>query len=69
MVWGADAVQEVEGNIAGGVIASRWWAPRGQRTRACTEPSCARTGRSRVRPSGWSPGGSPRERQGGKPGM
>ena len=26
--------------------------PRGQRTRACTEPSCARTGRSRVRPSG-----------------
>jgi len=26
---GADAVQEVEGNTAGGVIASRWRAPRG----------------------------------------
>jgi hypothetical protein len=24
-----------EGNIAGGVIASRRWAPRGRRTRAC----------------------------------
>src|SRR5512135_2050810 len=30
--------------------ASRRWAPRGRRTRACTEPSCARTGRSRVLP-------------------
>ena len=32
--------------------ASRRWAPRGRRTRACTEPSCARTGRARARPSG-----------------
>ena len=26
--------------------------PRGQRSRACAEPSCARTGRSRVSPAG-----------------
>ena len=32
--------------------ASRQGAPRGQRTRACAEPSCARTGRSRVSPAG-----------------
>jgi len=43
---------KAEGNTASSVIASCWRAPRGQRTRACTEPSCARTGRSRVRPSG-----------------
>lgn len=30
--------------------ASRQGAPRGQGTRACAEPSCARTGRSRVSP-------------------
>ena len=30
--------------------ASRQGAPRGQRTRACAEPPCARTGRSRVLP-------------------
>ena len=44
--------QMVEGNIGGGVIASQRRTPRGQRTRACTEPSCAGTGRARVRPSG-----------------
>ncbi len=43
---------EAEGTTASSAIASCWWAPRGQRTMACTEPSCARTGRSRVRPSG-----------------
>jgi hypothetical protein len=43
---------ETEGNIASSVIASCWWAPRGQRTMACTEPPCARTGRSRARSSG-----------------
>src|SRR5664279_180480 len=43
---------KAEGNTASSAIASCWWAPRGQRTSACTEPSCARTGRSRVRPSG-----------------
>jgi hypothetical protein len=32
--------------------ASRQGAPRGRRTRACAEPSCARTGRSRVSPAG-----------------
>jgi len=47
---GADAVQEVEGNIAGGAIASRWRAPRGRRTMARAEPPCARTGRAHVRP-------------------
>ena len=51
-VRGANAVYEAEGNTASSAIASCWRAPRGQRTRACTEPSCARTGRSRVRPPG-----------------
>ena len=32
-----------------GATASRQWAPRGRRTRACTEPPSARTGRSHVR--------------------
>ena len=41
-----------EGNTASGVIASCWRTPRGQRPCACTEPLCARTGRSRARPSG-----------------
>src|SRR6478735_6133015 len=45
---GAHAVGKAEGNIGGGVIARRCRTPRGQRTRACTEPSCARTGRSRA---------------------
>ena len=58
-----------EGNTASGAIASCWRAPRGQRTCACTEPPCARTGRSRVRPSGRSPGGPLRERRGGTPEM
>jgi len=34
IVQGADAVVGAEGNIAGGVIASRQWALRGRRTRA-----------------------------------
>ena len=34
IVQGADAVVGAEGNIAGGVIASRRWALRGRRTRA-----------------------------------
>src|SRR5487761_1814504 len=41
---------DAEGKIAGGAIASRQRTPRGQRTRACTEASCARTGRARHRP-------------------
>ena len=36
---------------AAAFFARRRRTPRGQRTRACTEPSCARTGRSRARPS------------------
>src|SRR5450756_681507 len=39
-------VTRAEGTIAGGASASRQGTPRGQRTRACTEPPCARTGRS-----------------------
>src|SRR5674536_273648 len=45
-VRGADVVTRTEGTIAGGASASRQGTPRGQRTRACTEPPCARTGRS-----------------------
>ena len=40
----------VEGNIVGGGIASHRRTPRGRRTRACAESSCARTGRSDARP-------------------
>ena len=42
---------EAEGNIVSRVSASCWRTPRGLRTCACTESSCARTGRSRARPS------------------
>src|SRR4030095_15243694 len=49
-VRGADVVLETEGNTADGAIASRWGAPRGPRTRACTESSCARTGRAHCLP-------------------
>src|SRR5262249_40470269 len=66
---GADAVGRAEGNTPGGVIASRQGAPRGQRSMACAEPSCARTGRSRACPSAWSAGGPPGERCGGNPRM
>jgi hypothetical protein len=38
-VQGADAVQMVEGNTAGGAIASCWWALRGRRTQARTTSS------------------------------
>jgi RNA-directed DNA polymerase len=40
-----------EGHIAGSGSASCWRAPRGQRTCACAETPCARTGRSHGRPS------------------
>ena len=66
---GADAVGRAEGNTPGDVIASRQGAPRGQRSMACAEPSCARTGRSRACPSAWSAGGPPGERCGGNPRM
>jgi len=42
---------EAEGNIVSRVSASCWRTPRGLRTCACTESSCARTGRSHARPS------------------
>src|SRR5918995_6995160 len=51
---GADAFRSVEGNTDGSAIASCRRAPRGRRSRACVESPCARTGRSRARPSGWS---------------
>src|SRR5664279_4014573 len=66
---GAHAVERAEGNIAGGVIASRQRTPRGRRTCACVEPPCARTGRSRDHPTGGWPGGTSRQRPGGNPGM
>lgn len=44
---------EAEGNIVGGDIASRGRTLRGLRTCACTEPPCARTGRSHACPSSW----------------
>jgi RNA-directed DNA polymerase len=42
---------EAEGHIAVSVSASWRRTPRGLRTCACTESSCARTGRSHARPS------------------
>ena len=42
---------EAEGHITGGASASRRGTPRGLRTCACTESSCARTGRSRCSPA------------------
>jgi len=68
-IRGADAVVEAEGNIAVSAIASWWRTPRGLRTRACVESLCARTGRSRARPSGRAPGGPLREGQGRTPEM
>ena len=50
-VRGAHTVQDVEGHIVGGASASRRRTLRGQRTRACTEPPCARTGRSHRSPT------------------
>ena len=42
--------QLAEGNIAGGVFASRRRTSRGPRTCACAESPCARTGRSHDHP-------------------
>ena len=67
LIRGADAVVEAEGNIVSSAIASCWRTPRGLRTRACVESLCARTGRSRARPSGRSPSGPLREGQGHTP--
>ena len=61
-VRGAHTVQDVEGHIVGGASASRRRTPRGQRTRACMEPPCARTGRSHCSPTwlitGWAARGT-----------
>jgi len=50
LVWGADGVLQSEGNIGGGVFASRRRTPRGRRTCACAESPDARTGRSHDHP-------------------
>ena len=42
---------EAEGHIMSSAIASCFWTLRGLRPCACTESSCARTGRSHARPS------------------
>ncbi len=47
----AHGVDMSEGNTAAGDSASPRLARRGRRTYACTEPLCARTGRSTGRPS------------------
>jgi hypothetical protein len=70
LVRGADAFTTAEGNTGGSVIASCRRAPRGPRTMACVESPCARTGRSRVRPSGLIIRGGPlREGRGRTPEM
>ena len=55
---------EAEGRIVSSVSASCWRTPRGLRTCACTESSCARTGRSHARPptviAGRAAQGTPR---------
>jgi RNA-directed DNA polymerase len=55
---------EAEGHISGGASASRRGTPRGLRTCACAESSCARTGRSRCSPvwliTGRAAQGTPR---------
>jgi hypothetical protein len=50
-VRGAHTVQDVEGHTVDGASASRRRTLRGLRTRACTEPPGARTGRSHAHPS------------------
>ena len=52
-VRGADAVKQCrKATSLVALCASRQRTPRGRRTCACTESSCARTGRSHDRPSG-----------------
>ena len=51
-----------EGNIVGGVFASRRRSPRGRRTCACTESPDARTGRSHDHPTVVMEGRVVRER-------
>jgi hypothetical protein len=53
IVFGVPTLSKpAEGNIGGSVIASCRRTLRGQRTCACTESPCARTGRSHARLSG-----------------
>ena len=63
VVRGAHTVQDVEGHTGGSATASCRRTPRGQRTRACTEPPGTRTGRSRLSPTGlitgWAVQGTP----------
>ena len=45
---GADALEIAEGKTGCTANARGAWTPRGRRPQACTEPSCAGTGRSHV---------------------
>jgi len=65
----AHVVGMAEGKTAGGDIARRQWIPRGRRTMACTEPLCARTGRSHARPHDRSPRGPLQKGYGRNPEM
>jgi hypothetical protein len=53
LLWKATSLAALDASCRG--------APRGQRTMACTEPSCARTGRSRVLPVGLITGRAAQE--------
>src|SRR6476661_4606893 len=48
---GVPTLSERRKATSSAALSRRRRTPRGQRTRACTEPSCARIGRSRARPS------------------
>ena len=61
LLWGADAVETAEGNMAGGVIASRPTTPRGLRPWHVRTLLCAGTGRSHGRPQASTPSGPHRE--------
>src|SRR5664280_2258568 len=50
-VRGADVVETAEGNTVGGVMRESPTDPARSENQACTEPSCARTGRAHGRPS------------------
>ena len=69
-VRGADAVVRKRKATPPAALSRVAGGPaRGQRPCACTEPPCARTGRSRARPSGRSAGGPLREGRGRTPEM
>jgi hypothetical protein len=62
LIRGADVLSIAEGNTTSSATARCWWTPRGRRTCACVESPCARTGRSRARPSDLIIGRAAQER-------